>query len=62
MCLRADVFIFDLDRGRSSQSRSDPTHSLLFPRGTEIVRGINGESGGRKESERASEQEKTCSK
>lgn len=27
----------------SSQSRSDPTRSLLFPRGVWIVRGINAE-------------------
>ncbi|CAB1430655.1 unnamed protein product [Pleuronectes platessa] len=35
------------------QSRRDPTHSMFFPRGVEIVKGINGESGGRKDSERA---------
>lgn len=51
--MRADMFIFDLDRSRCSQSRNDPTHSLVFPQGTEIVRGINGGSCGRKERERA---------
>lgn len=49
------MFIFNLDRSRSSQRRNDPTHSLLFPQGTEIVRGINVESCGRKETYRAGE-------
>lgn len=39
----------------SSQRRNDPTHSLLFPRGTEILSGINGESCGRKKTYRAGE-------
>lgn len=37
----------------SSQSRSDPTRSLLFPRGVWIVRGINAEEWW-EEGERAS--------
>lgn len=51
VCVYEYVFISDLDRSRSSQSRNDPTHSLLLPGGMEIVRGANGESGGRKECE-----------
>ena len=45
----------NLDRFPSSLSQSDPTHLLLSPPGAEIVRGINGESGGRKESEQTGE-------
>lgn len=48
MCLWTNVFVLHLDRGRFSQSCSDPTHSLLFPQGVQIVRGFNRESGGRK--------------
>lgn len=28
VCLRTNVFVLDLDRGRFSQSWSDPTHCL----------------------------------
>lgn len=49
-CVHADVFIFILDRSLFSLSPNEPTHSLLFPQGMEIVRGINGESGGREKS------------
>lgn len=51
VCLWTNVFVLHLDRGRFSQSWSDPTHSLLFPlfpQGVQIVRGFNRESGGRK--------------
>lgn len=48
VCVWTNVFVLHLDRGRFSQSWSDPTHSLLFPQGVQIVRGFNRESGGRK--------------
>lgn len=55
VCVRADAFIF-LTRAAPHRIAVIPLTSCSFcPRATEMVRGINGESGGRKENERARE-------